>query len=193
MNCGEQIPDDKYISYDCVKEIGHPGAHESSSGRRLPRPVPSGDAEEALALIDRAAGPRRWDLNEREFYVKFSVTNVYMIKVTAESEDAALNQYSDYCDLPDFHRESPIDGDVEIERPDKHDRLMLTGAPIGPKIACPDCGALAMSRGWYHKPLRKCHGPIEWVETRSRSPRHQWRRKFPDAPSLPAVAMAGGA
>ncbi|MFF8829273.1 hypothetical protein [Streptomyces sp. NPDC015131] len=188
MSCNEQVPyPDLDLTADCRLELGHPGAHESYRGDRFPRPVPSGTATEALALIDEAAGDRRrWDLNEREFLVKVSVTNVYLVKVSAETEDDAIINCPDLSDI-DLRNESPIDGSYDVERPDQYERSMTTGAPIGPKIACPDCGQLSMNRTWYHSPLRKCHGPIEWVETRSPSPRYRWRRKFPDGPSLPAA------
>lgn len=193
MNCNEQIPDPQYtsLSYDCAKEIGHLGAHESASGRKLPRPIPSGDAEEALDLIDQAAGPRCWDLHERDFYVKFSVTNVYMIKISAESEDDALKRFADYCDFPDFSQETPVDSSVEAERPDVYERLQVTGAPIGPQIACPDCGKLSMTRAWHHNPFRKCHGPIQWRDTGNQHLRWRYRRTFAN-PSAPALVAVGG-
>ncbi|MFG2328307.1 hypothetical protein ACGFMM_01640 [Streptomyces sp. NPDC048604] len=186
MKCGEPLfQDGETISiYDCVRDLGHPGAHEDARGRKYPRPVPSGDAEEILDFIDRGV-PRhqRWDLNEREYYVRFEVTNVYLVPVSAESEDAALRQYEDYSDFPDFSHEQAIDGGIEVSRPDRYDLDNLTGAPIGPQVACPDCGKLSMSRAWYHSPYRRCHGPIEWTETKSPSPRYRYRRAFPQGPT----------
>lgn len=190
MNCDEPLyVDGEGYSYrDCTLELCHPGSHQDSAGRRYARPLPSGDAEEALSFIsDLPVAAKLWDLDEREFYIKFSVTNVYMVKVSAESEDAALKQYSDYCDFPDFSRESPIDGGVEIERPDVHDRSMLTGAPIGPQIACPDCGAVEMRREWFHNPYRKCHGPIEWRETNAAKLQWRYRREFKATPAFDAA------
>lgn len=170
MKCDEPYEGNEFEG--CLKELGHAGDHERFR-TRWPRPVPAGElSDEVLALI-----PSRYDIDERDYYLVFEVTSVYLIKVTGESEDDALKQYSDYADMPDFSRESPIDGDVSVRRPTQYERSMNTGAPIGPVIACPDCGKQAMTRSWYHDPYRKCHGPIEWRETRASSPSWRWSRK----------------
>ncbi|WP_329114569.1 hypothetical protein [Streptomyces sp. NBC_01353] len=186
MKCDQALfQDGETISiYSCTRDICHPGAHEDARGRRYARPVPSGEAEDILNFIDsQVPQHQRWNLDERDYYVKFEVTSVYLVKVSAESQDAALMQYDDGCDFPDFSREQAIDGSVDVLRPDHYDLSGLTGAPIGPQIACPDCGALAMHPAWYHKPYRRCHGPIEWTETNSPNPRYRYRRTFPQAPT----------
>jgi hypothetical protein len=142
----------------CMKDLGHAGDHERF-GIRWPRPVPSG----VMSAEVRKLLPGGWGHDERQFYLTFEVTEVYLVPVSAESEDEALDMYSDYSDLPDFRRHDAIDGDISVRRPSFDERTNMTGAPIGPKIACPGCGELAMSRSWYHRPLRKCHGPIEWT------------------------------
>lgn len=171
MKCDEPFEGNEFEG--CTEPLGHSGDHKRYN-TRWSRPVPSGElSDDVLALI-----PERWNSDERDFYLVFEVTNVYLIPVTATSEDAALKQYSDYSDFPDFNREQPIDGSVEVRRPTDYERTMNTGAPIGPMIACPGCGAEAMTRSWSHKPLRKCHGPIEWTETKAPNPRYRWSRKW---------------
>ncbi|NUU22919.1 MAG: hypothetical protein HOV68_15620 [Streptomycetaceae bacterium] len=156
MNCDEPYEGNEYEG--CMKPVGHAGDHERY-GTRWPRPVPSGElSDRVLKLI-----PGGWGSDEREFFLAFEVTNVYLVPVCAESEDEALEMYSDYADLPDFNRYDAVDGDVSVRRPSFDERVGMTGAPIGPQIACPGCGALAMRRSWYHRPLRKCHGPIGWT------------------------------
>ncbi|QCX81161.1 hypothetical protein C9F11_37890 [Streptomyces sp. YIM 121038] len=169
MRCDEPYEGNEYTG--CTKDLGHPGDHEYY-GKQWPRPVKAGElTDDVLALI-----PDQWDVDERGYYLAFEVTNVYPIKVGAESEDDALRQYDDYVDLPDFNRETAIDGSVEVRRPTQYERSGMTGAPIGPVIACPGCGKQAMQRSWFHNPLRKCHGPIKWRETRAPSPRWRWSR-----------------
>lgn len=156
MKCGEPYEGNEFAA--CMEDLGHAGDHERF-GTRWPRPVPSGE----LSAHVRKLLPGGWGHDEREFYLAFEVTSVYLVPVSAESEDEALEMYGDCSDLPDFSRYDVTDGDVSVRRPDQHERWGMTGAPIGPQIACPGCGALAMSRSWFHKPLRKCHGPIEWT------------------------------
>ncbi|WP_328860918.1 hypothetical protein [Streptomyces sp. NBC_00306] len=193
MACNEPLYDDETPTIsvrDCQLELGHPGAHEYF-GKKYPRPVPSGEAEEALDLIHRAAGRQAWELDEREYYVAFEVTNVYLIKVSGEDEDAALKVYSDYDEFPDFSREQAIDGGVEIRRADRYELSNMTGAPFGPRIACPDCGREEMRREWAHNPLRRCHGPIEWRETQASNLQWRYRREFNWGPVYsPALAGA---
>ncbi|OQQ13049.1 hypothetical protein B0675_40235 [Streptomyces sp. M41(2017)] len=162
MKCDEPHEGNEFAG--CTKELGHAGDHEHF-GTRWPRPVPSGElSDRVLKLL-----PGGWGHNEREFYLAFEVTSVYLIPVSAESEDEALEMCGDGSDLPDFNRYQAVDGDVSVRRPYLDERTGMTGSPIGPKIACPGCGELAMSRSWYHRPLRKCHGPIEWTVRTSAS------------------------
>ncbi|WP_328941584.1 hypothetical protein OG259_07875 [Streptomyces sp. NBC_00250] len=186
MKCAQELFEDgQTISvYDCIRDIGHPGAHEDARGRRYARPEPRGEMDDILAFIESQV-PRhqQWGLDERDYYVKFEVTSVYLVKVSAESQDAAIMQYEDGSDWPDFSRKQAIDGSVDVLRPDHYDMSSMTGAPFGPQIACPDCGALAMRRAWYHSPYRRCHGPIEWTETKSPSPRWRYRRAYQQGPT----------
>lgn len=159
MKCDEPFEGNEFAG--CLKDLGHDGDHERYQNR-WPRPEPV-EPNEAVAELLEATLPRgAWGMEDREFFLAFEVTNVYLVPVSAESEDDALKQYSDYCDFPDFSRYDAHDGSVEVRRPTAYEHTGMTGAPIGPQIACPDCGALAMRRSWYHRPLRKCHGPIEW-------------------------------
>ncbi|MEE1819349.1 hypothetical protein PUR59_30585 [Streptomyces sp. SP18ES09] len=193
MKCAQELFEDgSTISiYDCTRDLGHPGAHEDARGGLYARPEPRGEIDHVLAFIDsQAPQHRRWDLDDRDYYVKFEVTSVYLVKVSAESQDAALMQYEDGCDWPDFSREQAVDGSVEVRRPEHYDLSSLTGAPAGPKIACPDCGALAMRSAWYHSPYRRCHGPIEWTEVNAPNPRWRYRRKFPQGPTPASRAAA---
>lgn len=161
MKCGEPKPGNGWRECD-IDNPTHPGDH-SYLGQTWPRLVPAEPDWDVNEVLEDTAPRGAWGLAERDYYIAFEVTNVYLVKVTGESEDQALKQHDDYCDFPDFSHESAIDGSVEVRRPEQHERVSLTGAPIGPVIACPGCGALAMSRSWYHRPLRKCHGPIEWT------------------------------
>lgn len=191
MKCNEPLFQDgeTYSVYDCVLDLCHPGAHEDARGRKYPRPLPSGEAEEILDFIEHGVPQRqRWDLNERQYYVRFEVTNVYLVPVSAESEDAALRQYEDYSDFPDFSHEQAVDGGIEVSRPDRFDLSNLDGSRLGPQVACPDCGALAMRREWIHSPYRRCHGPIEWRETKAPTLRWRYRREFKSAPVYEAVS-----
>ncbi|MEU8316694.1 MULTISPECIES: hypothetical protein [Actinomycetes] len=195
MKCDEPMfrPGEGYSYRDCQLELGHAGAHDYL-GEKMPRPVPSGDLDpEISSMLDRIAHERRiWDWDERDYTIVFEVTTVYAVEVTAESEDAALRQYEDLADLPDFDRHgTAIDGGVEVRRLDRYERNTVADcSPFGPQIACPGCGALAMQREWYHEPLRRCHGPIRWRETSASSLAWRWQRKFAAAP---AHTPAGGA
>lgn len=184
MKCDEPYEGDDFTG--CMKELGHAGDHEHF-GTRWPRPVPSGElSDRVLKLL-----PGGWGHDERQFYLAFEVTEVYLVPVTAESEDEALDMYGDGSDLPDLSRHQAINGDVSVRRPSLDERADMTGSPIGPKIACPGCGELAMSRSWYHRPLRKCHGPIEWRETSNTNPRWRWRREHKSTPVFgPVLAEA---
>ena len=188
MKCEEALysEGDTFSYRECQLDLGHAGAHDYF-GQKYPRPIPSGDAEEALDLIHRAAGRKAWDLNEREYYIAFEVTNVYLIKVSGESEDAALKSHSDYCDFPDFSREQAIDGSVNIRRATHYELGDMAGSAFGPYIACPGCGQLSMRREWLHNPLRRCHGPIEWRESRAPSLQYRYRREYTWAPVYDAA------
>lgn len=178
MRCDEPLiaPGEDYSYRDCQLDLGHPGDHDYL-GQKFPRPEAAGSLDPEIADLIEAAARKRdahWDLNERQWPIVVEVTNVYVIKAPGETEDEALAYWADSGDYPDLDGEQAIDGGFEIRRTDHYQRASLTGAPIGPRIACPDCGKQAMSREWFHDPFRKCHGPIGWREnTHARTP--QWR------------------
>ncbi|MFB6776562.1 hypothetical protein ACFCX0_03825 [Streptomyces sp. NPDC056352] len=196
MNCDEPLyaDGDDYSYRDCQLKLGHTGAHEYF-GERFPRPEPADGLDPEISdLIEQAAGSRSWDLDERQYPIVVTVTSVYVIKAPGTTEDEAL-KYWDNGDYPDLDGEHAIDGSFEIRRVDKYERTGLTGAPIGPQIACPDCGKQAMRREWYHSPFRKCHGPIEWREnTNARSLQWRYSREHKATPvHALALATTGGA
>lgn len=171
MKCDEPYEGNEYQG--CLKDLNHPGDHERY-GTRWPRPTATHElTDDLLDLI-----PEKWDAHDRDYYIAFEVTNTYLVKVTAESEDAALKQYSDYADLPDLRHETAIDGDVTIRRPSQYERNEAMSGPIGPQIACPDCGKESFRRNWFHNPMRKCHGPIEWRESQNANPKWRWQRQY---------------
>ncbi|THA31762.1 hypothetical protein E6R18_15620 [Streptomyces sp. A1277] len=177
MRCDEPLvrPGEDYSYRDCQLELGHAGAHDYL-GEKYPRPMPSGELHPEIAdLIESAARKRGiWDLDERQWPIVVEVTSVYVVHAPGETEDEALKYWADGGDYPDLDVEQAIDGGLEIRRADRYQRDTLTGAPIGPVIACPDCGRTAMRREWFHDPFRKCHGAITWREnTHARTP--QWR------------------
>lgn len=162
MKCAETNPEETY--QECQRDLGHAGSHEYFS-TRWARPVPAildDDIEDMILAGARSLGrSREWDLNERDYYVAFEVTNVYLVKVSAESEDEAIGQFDD-GEWPDFSREQAIDGNVDVRRPTEFERQDVDPETLGPQIACPECGKLSMSPRWFHDPYRKCHGPIQW-------------------------------
>ncbi|MFD8949401.1 hypothetical protein ACFV0B_11160 [Streptomyces xanthophaeus] len=162
MKCGETNPDETY--QECQKDLEHDGDHEYYS-YRWPRPEPAEleeDVEDMILAGARSLGrSREWDLNERDYYIAFEVTETFLVKVSAESEDEALAQFDD-GEWPDFSREQSVNCSVDVRRPTEWERSDLDGAPLGPRIACPECGKLSMSPRWFHDPYRKCHGPIQW-------------------------------
>ncbi|MFE7105588.1 hypothetical protein ACFU98_10820 [Streptomyces sp. NPDC057575] len=147
MKCAEQLYNDgeKYSSRDCQLQLGHAGHHEYV-GQKYPRPVPAEPDADVADLIEQAARERGvWGLDEMQWPIVVEVTSVYVIKVPGATEDEALQAW-DNGDYPDLDGEQAIDGGFEIRRVDRWQRGSLTGAPIGPEIACPGCGTLAMRR-----------------------------------------------
>jgi hypothetical protein len=170
MKCAEQYPESTY--QECQLDLGHSRDHEYF-GTKWARPEPTDSLDPAISdLIERAAGNRTWDLDERQWPIVVEVTSTYVIRATGATEDEALQFWAD--EYPDLDGEQAIDGGFEILRIDKYQRDTLLGAPIGPEIACPDCGKQAMRREWYHDPYRRCHGPIEWREN-AHARTLQWR------------------
>ncbi|MFJ2375012.1 hypothetical protein ACIOZL_19715 [Streptomyces sp. NPDC087769] len=190
MKCEEQLYNDgeTYSSRDCQLQLGHAGHHEYF-GQKFPRPVPAEPDADVADLIERAARKQgAWGLDEMQWPIVVEVTSVYVIKAPGATEDEALEYWAG-GDYPDLDGEQAIDGGFEIRRVDRWQRGSLTGAPIGPEIACPGCGKLAMSREWFHDPYRRCHGPIEWRENaHARTLQWRYRREFKATPGMQAVA-----
>ncbi|MGW6872847.1 hypothetical protein ACWGHA_10990 [Streptomyces xanthophaeus] len=166
MKCAETNPDETY--QECQKDLEHSGDHEYFS-YRWPRPEPAEldeDVEGLLLEAERAFGRHKlWDLNNRDYYVAFEVTTTYLVRVAAESEDAALSQYDNTFEYPNFDHEDAVDGAVEVRRITEWERSDHEHASeLGPEIACPSCGRLSMHPRWFHDPLKKCHGPIQWIQ-----------------------------
>ncbi|MFJ3878008.1 hypothetical protein ACIPW5_11165 [Streptomyces sp. NPDC090077] len=166
MKCSETNPNETY--QECQKELKHSGDHEYYS-HRWPRPEPAGldeDVEDALLAAEhRVPQHLQWSLHKREYLVAFEVTTTYLVRVSAKSEDDALNRYADYCDYPNFANEDAVDGSVEARRLTEWERSDHEHSQqLGPEIACPSCGRLSMHPRWFHDPYKKCHGPIQWKQ-----------------------------
>lgn len=195
MKCDEQLYDegDTFSYRECGLDLGHPGAHQDWGGTKYARPEPSGDLPPAVtALINRAAEKANaaWGLNERKYPVVVEVTNVYVIWETGESEDDALSILADDPYHVEVQNEHPIDGDITVRRITDNERSDMTGAALGPYIACPDCGKLSMRPEWLHNPLRRCHGPIQWRESDAWSLRYRYNREHAWAPVYDAARQA---
>lgn len=185
MKCAESYPDGSY--QECQLDLGHRGDHEYV-GIKWARLEPAEPNEAVAELLENSIPARVYGVNERSYPVLVEATTTYVVWVDAETEDDALAYWAD--DPTDLRLDglTAIDGSLEIQRLDRWQRQDAFRSRqqqqgIGPRIACPDCGALAMLREWHHKPLRKCHGPIEWRETRSDCLEWRYRREFkPAAP-----------
>jgi hypothetical protein len=194
VKCGEPKPGGSYE--DCDKELRHGGDH-SYLGRRWPRVTPAEGDWDVNELLDNQTPREAWGVMERSFPIVVTETVTRVIWVEAETEDQALAYWGDDpTDLPSGGE--ALDFSVEFERPAKWQRQAAFTAnrfesKIGPLVPCPGCGAEAFRREWMHKPLRKCHGPIEWRETSNTNPQWRWRREYRTTPvygSAPAVVTA---
>jgi hypothetical protein len=179
VKCGEPMPGDSWR--ECERDLKHSGPHKYLN-ESWPRVVPNEPAPAIAALLERTRPANTWGVDERRFPIVVVETVTRVVWVNAENEDAALAYWADdYTDI-ELDGTRILSGDLEFRRLDDFERVELTGNPIGPVIACPGCGDLAMRRVWYHNPLRKCHGPIEWTETKAPNPSYRWRRKFQATP-----------
>ncbi|MFI6491278.1 hypothetical protein [Streptomyces sp. NPDC050564] len=180
MKCGELKPGDSWR--ECDQKLKHSGPHRYLN-ESWPRVVPNEPNPDVEALLDRTKAARSWGLDERRYPIIVIETVTRLMWVDADDEDDALSLYADdYSDI-DLDGTEVLDGELEFRRLDDIERINLQRtSPIGPVIACPECGDVAMTRRWYHNPLRKCHGPIEWTETRAPNPQYRWRRKFQATP-----------
>lgn len=164
MKCGEPRPGSSY--QECGRDLLHDGDH-AYLGETWPR-LGLAELDPAVAaLIEKAAGPTAWDLNERAYPVIVEETTVRVVWVDAETEDAALDLVEDQ---PWEHKGEAINSNFETRRPDQWERRDAIDAEnrmhVGPQITCPDCGRLSHTRAWAHDPYRKCHGPIVWEQYR---------------------------
>ncbi|NUL13261.1 hypothetical protein [Streptomyces lunaelactis] len=196
MKCDEPLFEDgqKYSVYSCRLDLGHPGAHEDARYRKYPRPIPAEPDWDVQELLDTSAPRDAYGLEERSYPVIVETRQVYVIWVDAESADRALAYHEDPCDL-NLNNHQSIDGDWTVRRPDQFELASAfesrrTRRIVGPEIACPDCGALSLKRAWCHKPLNKCHGPIEWRETHSDRLEWRYRREFKAASPVHAARKA---
>jgi hypothetical protein len=191
VKCGEPKPGSSY--QECDEELKHWGDH-AYLGQRWPRVQLADPDWDVNELLDNETPRDAWGVMERSFPVVVTETIVRVVWVEAETEDQALAYWGDDpSELPSGGE--VLDGCLEFERPDKWQRQAAFTAnrlesKIGPLIVCPGCGAEAFRRQWMHNPLRKCHGPIVWEETRSTNPRFRWRRKYQSAPVYDAAQQA---
>ncbi|MFF3128564.1 hypothetical protein ACFVRD_41280 [Streptomyces sp. NPDC057908] len=191
MRCDEPLFEEgqTYSAYSCRLDLNHSGAHEDARRRKYPRALALGLDEDLNDLITAGHNVNRdlWDLDEREYPVLVEVTQRYVKWVSAPSEDDALKYWDDPTDL-NLDSADVIDGDLEVQRIDRHlateaFRSRHTRQHIGPQIQCPGCGTEAFRREWFHDPFRKCHGPIEWRENaNARALQWRYRREFKAAP-----------
>ncbi|CAL9665737.1 hypothetical protein SUDANB145_07386 (plasmid) [Streptomyces sp. enrichment culture] len=185
MKCGEPNPNRSYA--DCDRELKHSGDHAYLNDR-WPRVQPAEPDWDVQELLETAIPATAWGVNERSFPIVVTETVTRVIWVEAETEDQALAYWGDDpTELPSGGE--VLDGSLEFERPAKWQREAALRASanrfesrVGPLVRCPGCGVEAFRREWLHDPMRKCHGPIEWRETRSENPRYRWRREYRTAP-----------
>jgi hypothetical protein len=165
MKCSSPYPKSTY--QECQLDLMHSGDHDYL-GTKWPRLAPNELDPDIADLLQETMPLRTWGVNERSFPVVVVETTTRIVWVDAETEDEALAYWADdYCDLR-LENADVLNSDLEFERPDRFQREdAMTAAGhgerhVGPHIACPDCGRTAFKREWFHDPLRKCHGPIEW-------------------------------
>lgn len=179
MKCDEPYPQGSYE--ECNLDLGHRGDHEYY-GKTWPRPVPAEPDENVDVLLSRAIRETRtWGADERRYPVVIERTQVYVVWIDADCEDNALKNAADDAWEMDLGKEMPIDGSDEVRRLDSFERTEAwrseIGYEYGPRIQCPGCGRQAFRREWFHDPMRKCHGPIEWHEMDAVKPPYRWSRK----------------
>jgi hypothetical protein len=192
VKCGEPKPGGSYE--DCDKELRHGGDH-SYLGRRWPRVTPAEGDWDVNELLDNQTPREAWGVMERSFPIIVTETVTRVIWVEAEDEDRALAYYGDDWSEVPLKDAEVLCADLELERPDQYQRQDAIkasgyGRKIGPLVSCPGCGAEAFRREWMHKPLRKCHGPIEWRETSNTNPQWRWRREYRTTPVYDAARQA---
>ena len=178
MKCNESYPQGSYE--ECQLDLGHRGDHEYF-GKKWARPVPAETNEDVEALLDRAErATRAWGTDERNYPVIIERTQIYVVWVEGDCEDSALKNAADGAWEMDLGKESPIDGYDEVRRVDKNELRDAVssemGYEFGPRLQCPDCRRQSFRREWFHDPMRKCHGPIKWLESKAPNIRYRWYR-----------------
>lgn len=188
MKCDEPMPDGSYKT--CDKDLKHAGSHRYLN-ESWPRLEPNEPDPKVAALLERTKSARSWGLDERRFPIVVIETITRVMWVDAEDEDDALARWADdYSDI-DLDGTQVLDGYLEFRRIDDSEHFDLgRTSPIGPMIACPGCGTQAMQRSWYHNPLRKCHGPIKWRETKAPNIQYRWMREHEATPVYDAARKA---
>ncbi|MFD9567713.1 hypothetical protein [Streptomyces sp. NPDC059994] len=193
MKCADPKPDGTYE--ECDRDLGHSGDH-AYLNRRWPRLTPAEPDWDVQELLDAALPRDAWGVQERSYPVVVIETVAKVIWVDAENQDRALGYYEDdWSDVP-LSGADTISADLEFRRPDRFElkealEARRSGVKVGPLVACPDCGVTAFCREWFHKPLRRCHGPIEWREnSRATSPSWRYRREFRTTPVYDAARQA---
>lgn len=183
MKCGEPKPGDSWR--ECDKRLKHDGDHRYLN-ETWPRPVPALPNPDVANLLEETLPPQAWGVNERSYPIVVVETVTRVLWVDAENEDDALAYWAnDWSETP-LKEAHVLSGDLEFrrleefERQEAHEAEM--GRQFGPHIQCPGCGAFSFRRSWYHRPLRKCHGPIKWQETRAPNPRWRWSRVHESTP-----------
>jgi hypothetical protein len=179
VKCNEPYPQGSYEQ--CTRDLCHNGDHEYF-GKKWPRLVPAEPNEDVDVLLSRAdRETRAWGTDERSYPVVIERTVTYVYWVDASSEDHALKSVASDTWEIDLSKETGLDCSDEVRRLDKFEweeafRSEI-GYEYGPRIQCPGCGRSSFRREWFHDPMRKCHGPIEWRETQAPNPHYRWSRE----------------
>lgn len=164
MKCGEPKPGSTFRH--CDADLLHRGDHEYL-GEKWPRLTPAEPDWDVQELIDTLAPRNAYGLNERSYPVIVTETVTRVLWVDAEDEDHAIAYWGDDWSEVPLRESEVLVADLEFERPDRYQREAAfrsarTDRKAGPLVPCPDCGAQAFRREWFHDPYRKCHGPILW-------------------------------
>ena len=179
MKCSEPHPQASYE--ECQLDLCHRGDHEYF-GKKWARPELAEPNEDIEVLLDRAdRETRAWGTDERRYPVIIERTVTYVYWADAASEDDALKHTASDTWEIDLSKEVGIDCTDEVRRLEKwerHDAFRSEmGYEFGPRIECPDCHRQSFRREWFLDPMRKCHGPIKWRESKAPNIRYRWSRE----------------
>ncbi|MFB7219378.1 hypothetical protein [Streptomyces sp. NPDC056227] len=186
MKCNEPYPEGTYE--ECHLDLRHSGDHEYY-GKAWPR-LELGELDPDVDRLIRAGAKARhaWGMDDRTYPVVIERTITYVYWAEGESEEDALAAIDGDAWEISLDNEDSIDCSHEVRRIDKFERDDAFKArhygDIGPQIQCPGCGKDSFRREWYHDPLRKCHGPIQWRENAHATQLSwRWRREHKATPS----------